>query len=81
MTITANKCIYLYPSAKYFLKIVKIPSAQHIFKNEGPKILKKNFFLNLDTRNNFILVFAFNTIFLRVGYNFLRTRLLLYIIS
>ena len=29
--ITADKCIYLHPSAKYFLKTVKNPSAQHVF--------------------------------------------------
>ena len=30
--ITADKCIYLYPSGKYFSKNAKNPSAQHVFK-------------------------------------------------
>ena len=49
--ITANKCIYLYPSAKFICKNAKNPSAQHVFKKGLKKFENKIlFFWNPDTK-------------------------------
>lgn len=57
MYIYTRKYNVLCPSANFFQKNVKNPSAQHIFKNGGPKILKKIFFFGIWTQE--IILFLF----------------------